>query len=81
MVPISQGVQGHEIFSSMFQASDWSEWKSVESFAKGVVIRGPYVDAFESEFADGADIKHCVSCANGTDALYLAVIAAEIRSR
>jgi dTDP-4-amino-4,6-dideoxygalactose transaminase len=34
-------------------------------------IRGPYVDAFEREFAGVADVRHCVSCANGTDALYL----------
>jgi dTDP-4-amino-4,6-dideoxygalactose transaminase len=38
-------------------------------------IRGPFVDAFEREFADAVEIKHCVSCANGTDALYLAMAA------
>jgi dTDP-4-amino-4,6-dideoxygalactose transaminase len=42
-------------------------------------IRGPYVDAFEREFADTMDIKHCVSCANGTDALYLAMAALNVR--
>src|SRR6202051_1004742 len=42
-------------------------------------IRGPYVDAFEREFASAADIKHCVSCANGTDALYLAMAALNVR--
>src|SRR3977135_122900 len=43
-------------------------------------IRGPYVDAFEREFADAVDIRHCVSCANGTDALYLAMAALNVRS-
>ena len=38
-------------------------------------IRGPYVDAFEREFADAVDARHCVSCANGTDALYVAMRA------
>jgi dTDP-4-amino-4,6-dideoxygalactose transaminase len=38
-------------------------------------IRGPYVDAFEREFADAVDARHCVSCANGTDALYVAMTA------
>jgi len=38
-------------------------------------IRGPYVDAFEREFARAVETKHCVSCANGTDALYLAMRA------
>ena len=43
-------------------------------------IRGPYVDAFERQFADAVDIKHCVSCANGTDALYLALAALKVRA-
>src|SRR6266576_6165840 len=42
-------------------------------------IRGPYVDAFEREFAGAVDIRHCVSCANGTDALYLAMTALKVR--
>ena len=42
-------------------------------------IRGPYVDAFEREFARVAKVKHCVSCANGTDALYLAMAALEVK--
>jgi dTDP-4-amino-4,6-dideoxygalactose transaminase len=42
-------------------------------------IRGPYVDAFEREFAGAVDIGHCVSCANGTDALYLAMVALKVQ--
>jgi dTDP-4-amino-4,6-dideoxygalactose transaminase len=41
-------------------------------------IRGPYVDAFEREFASAVDARHCVSCANGTDALYLAMMALKV---
>ena len=41
-------------------------------------IRGPYVDAFEREFAAAVEIEHCVSCANGTDALYLAMAALKV---
>ena len=44
-------------------------------------IRGPYVDAFEREFAAVAEVKHCVSCANGTDALYLAMAALKVAAR
>ena len=44
-------------------------------------IRGPYVDTFEREFASAVDIKHCVSCANGTDALYLAMVALKVKPR
>src|SRR3954452_15567973 len=42
-------------------------------------IRGPYVDTFEREFASAVDIKRCVSCANGTDALYLAMAALKVK--
>jgi dTDP-4-amino-4,6-dideoxygalactose transaminase len=42
-------------------------------------IRGPYVEAFEREFAEAVEIAHCVSCANGTDALYLAMTALNVR--
>src|SRR6201997_1733652 len=42
-------------------------------------IRGPYVDAFEREFAAAAVAGHCVSCANGTDAIYLALRALKVQ--
>src|SRR3954467_12511243 len=42
-------------------------------------IRGPHVDAFEREFARTAEVKHCVSCDNGTDALYLAMAALKVK--
>src|SRR5246500_1137966 len=41
-------------------------------------IRGPYVDAFEREFAEAVEAKHCISCANGTDALYLAMASLKV---
>ncbi len=42
-------------------------------------IRGPFVDAFERDFAQAASVKHCVSCANGTDSLYLAMAALKVK--
>ena len=33
-------------------------------------IRGPYVDKFEGLFSQAMHRKHCISCANGTDALH-----------
>ena len=46
-----------------------------EVIAKSGFIRGPQVDAFELAWAKTLGIKHCVSCANGTDALYIAMRA------
>ena len=42
-------------------------------------IRGPYVEAFETAFAAAVGARHCVSCANGTDALYIAMTALGVR--
>lgn len=38
-------------------------------------IRGPFVERFEEAFARAIGALHCVSCANGTDALYIAMHA------
>jgi dTDP-4-amino-4,6-dideoxygalactose transaminase len=42
-------------------------------------VRGPYVDKFESMFAALMERKYCVSCANGTDSLYIGMIALGIK--
>ncbi|MEO8296181.1 MAG: DegT/DnrJ/EryC1/StrS family aminotransferase [Burkholderiales bacterium] len=38
-------------------------------------VRGPQVLRFEEEFAAALGVAHCVSCANGTDSLYIAMHA------
>src|ERR1700704_6152763 len=58
--------------------------REVDDAIAGVIrdnafIRGPYVDAFERQFAEAVEIRHCVSCANGTDALYLAMAALKVQ--
>jgi dTDP-4-amino-4,6-dideoxygalactose transaminase len=44
-----------------------------EVIAQSAFIRGPQVDAFEQAWAQTLGVKHCVSCANGTDALYISM--------
>jgi dTDP-4-amino-4,6-dideoxygalactose transaminase len=44
-----------------------------EVIAQSAFIRGPQVDAFEQNWAAKLGVKRCVSCANGTDALYIAM--------
>src|SRR5262249_11556834 len=41
--------------------------------AESGFIRGPQVDAFERAWAATLGVKQCVSCANGTDALQIAM--------
>jgi dTDP-4-amino-4,6-dideoxygalactose transaminase len=47
--------------------------------AKSAFIRGPQVEAFEKNFAAAIGAKHCVSCGNGTDALYIAMRALDLK--
>jgi len=45
------------------------------TLASGVYIGGPEVEAFEEEFAVFTHSRHCVSVANGLDALQLGLLA------
>src|ERR1700740_560730 len=40
---------------------------------RSAFIRGQYVDRFAQAWAATLGVKHCISCANGTDALYIAM--------
>ena len=42
-------------------------------------IRGPYVQKFEEQFAAAIGTSYCVSCANGTDSLYIAMQALGVK--
>lgn len=43
-------------------------------------IRGPEVEKFEEKFSEFLGAKHCISCANGTDAIYLALRALNVKA-
>ena len=51
-----------------------------EVIAASAFIRGPHVERFETGFAAAVGARHCVSCANGTDALYIAMSALKLRA-
>ena len=42
-------------------------------------VRGPFVERFEAEFAAATGSAHCVSCANGTDSLYIAMKSLDVK--
>jgi dTDP-4-amino-4,6-dideoxygalactose transaminase len=46
---------------------------------KSLFVRGPYVDKFEQMFAEMMGRKYCISCANGTDSLYIAMVALGVK--
>lgn len=43
-------------------------------------IRGRFVTEFEQQFATAVGVRRCVSCANGTEALYVAMRALGLRA-
>jgi dTDP-4-amino-4,6-dideoxygalactose transaminase len=50
-----------------------------EVIATSAFVRGPFVERFEQEFAQLMQRRHCVSCANGTDSLYISMYAFGVR--
>ena len=44
-----------------------------EVISQSAYNRGPHVNAFEEAWARTLGVKRCVSCANGTDAIYIAL--------
>lgn len=51
-----------------------------EVIAGSAFIRGPFVEKFERTFAEAMGVAHCVSCANGTDSLYIAMHALGVKA-
>lgn len=53
---------------------------AIESvIASSAFIRGPFVDRFEKNFSSLMGVDKCISCANGTDALYIAMRALGVK--
>lgn len=50
----------------------------VKVASEGHYIMGPEVGQLEKELAEYTGTKHCISCANGTDALQMALMAWEV---
>ncbi len=50
----------------------------IDALGETRFILGPNVQAFDAEAAEYLGIRHAISCANGTDALHLALLAAGI---
>lgn len=47
----------------------------IDVAASSQYINGPWVKALEAELAEYVGVKHCITCANGTDALSIAMMA------
>ena len=47
---------------------------------EGQFIMGRQVQELEQTLADYVEVKHCITCANGTDALYMVLMAWDIKA-
>jgi len=54
------------------------EPKIIEVARSGAYIGGKYVETFEAEMREYLGVKHVISCANGTDALMIALRAFDV---
>ena len=56
------------------------EPKVIEVMRSGAYIGGKYVQAFEEQMSQYLGVKHVISCANGTDAIMLALRACNVNA-
>ena len=47
----------------------------LDAMASGAYIMGPQVKELEKQLAEYVGVKHCITCANGTDAITIAMRA------
>jgi dTDP-4-amino-4,6-dideoxygalactose transaminase len=71
----SSNVPFADLYSQYLSIKDEIDHAIADVIANSVFVRGPYVETFEREFAEAVGMKHCVSCGNGTDALYITMRA------
>lgn len=68
-----------DLYSQYQTIKDEIDFVINDVIQKSSFVRGPYVEKFEQMFADTMERKYCISCANGTDSLYIAMVALGIK--
>jgi dTDP-4-amino-4,6-dideoxygalactose transaminase len=68
-----------DLYAQYLTIKDEIDAAIAEVIRSSSYIRGPLVEKFEAEFANAIGSEHCVSCANGTDALYIAMHALSVK--
>lgn len=68
-----------DLYAQYLSIKDEVDFVINDVIRKSLFIRGPYVEKFEQMFADAMEREHCVSCANGTDSLYIAMHALGVK--
>lgn len=69
-----------DLYAQYVSLKDEIDTAIARTIANSSFVRGPDVEAFEAEYSQAMDARHTVSCANGTDALYIAMNALGIKA-
>ncbi len=73
--PPSVAVPFNDLYTQYLSIREEIDAAIAAVIRESAFIRGRFVEQFEAEFASAVGARHCVSCANGTDALYIAIKA------
>lgn len=76
---ISMKVQFNNLHAQYLSIKQEIDQAINDVIERSLFIRGPYVENFEHSFAALIGQKHCISCANGTDSLYIAMRSLKIK--
>lgn len=68
-----------DLYAQYLSLKDEIDAAIERTIANSTFVRGPDVEAFEQEYSALMEAKYTVSCANGTDALYIAMKALGVR--
>ena len=63
----------NDLYRQYLSLKDELDTAISETIRNSAFVRGPAVEMFEEQFSNITSSKYCVSCANGTDALYIAM--------
>lgn len=67
-----------DLYLQYFSIKDEIDNAFTSVIRESAYIRGSFVEEFEKQFAEKIGSTDCISCANGTDALYIAMRALEV---
>ena len=64
-----------DLYAQYLSIQDEIDFVIKDVIKRSLFVRGEYVEKFEENFSKAIGVSHCISCANGTDSLYIAMKA------
>lgn len=68
-----------DLYAQYLTIKDEIDAATAAVIEQSAFVRGPFVEKFEEEYAAAMDAQHCVSCGDGTTAIYVAMHGLGIR--